>query len=79
MSLVEIAGTLTLSITAERPETAELMRRHMDILNQEFSRSGLDAPDVHVGTGGRKRTRPGSRRRVRGRAIQCHARGGAAG
>jgi flagellar hook-length control protein FliK len=51
MSLVEIAGTLTLSITAERPETAELMRRHMDILNQEFSRSGLDAPDVHVGTG----------------------------
>ena len=51
MSLVEIGGTLTLSITADRPETAELMRRHMDILTQEFSRSGLDAPNVRVGTG----------------------------
>jgi flagellar hook-length control protein FliK len=51
MSLLEIGGALTLSITAERPETAELMRRNMDLLNQEFSRSGLDAPNVQVSTG----------------------------
>jgi flagellar hook-length control protein FliK len=52
MSLVEIAGTITLSIVADRPETAELMRRHLDILAQEFGRSGLDAPSVRLGTGG---------------------------
>jgi flagellar hook-length control protein FliK len=51
MSLVETAGVMTLSIVADRPETAELMRRHMDILAQEFSRAGLDAPNVRVGTG----------------------------
>lgn len=38
-SLVE--GALTLSITADRPETLDLMRRHMDLLSQEFSRAGL--------------------------------------
>jgi len=51
MSLVEVGGVMTLSIVADRPETAELMRRHMDILAQEFSRAGLDAPNVRVGTG----------------------------
>ncbi len=48
MSFAEIGGTLTLSILAERPETAELMRRHLDLLGQEFARSGLDAPSVRV-------------------------------
>lgn len=38
-SLVE--GAFTLSITADRPETLDLMRRHMDLLSQEFSRAGL--------------------------------------
>jgi flagellar hook-length control protein FliK len=52
MSLVDMGGALTLSILADRPETADLMRRHMDILAQEFSRAGLDAPNVRVGTGG---------------------------
>jgi hypothetical protein len=51
LSLVEAGGGMTLSIVAERPETAELMRRHVDLLAQEFSRSGLDAPNVRVGTG----------------------------
>jgi flagellar hook-length control protein FliK len=52
LSLVEVAGAMTLSITAERPETVELMRRHLDLLAQEFTRSGLDAPSVRVGTEG---------------------------
>lgn len=51
ISLAETGGVMTLSIVADRPETAELMRRHMDILAQEFSRAGLDAPSVRVGTG----------------------------
>jgi len=52
LSLVEVSGTMTLSILADRPETADLMRRNLDILAQEFSRSGLDAPNVRVDTGG---------------------------
>jgi flagellar hook-length control protein FliK len=52
MSLVDIGGTVALSIVADRPETADLMRRHLDILTQEFGRAGLDAPNVRVGTGG---------------------------
>jgi len=51
MTLLEAGGVMTLSIVADRPETAELMRRHLDILAQEFSRAGLDAPNVRVGTG----------------------------
>jgi flagellar hook-length control protein FliK len=42
---------MTLSILAERPETADLMRRHLDILAQEFSRSGLEPPQVRIGGG----------------------------
>ncbi|MFW5642213.1 MAG: flagellar hook-length control protein FliK [Roseicyclus sp.] len=49
LSLVEVAGAMTLSITAERPETADLMRRHLDLLAQEFTRAGLDAPSVRIG------------------------------
>ncbi|MDG4649247.1 flagellar hook-length control protein FliK [Roseibacterium sp. SDUM158017] len=51
LSLVEVGGTMAVSITAERPETADLMRRHLEILAQEFARSGLDAPQVRIGVG----------------------------
>lgn len=49
LSLLEVAGVMTLSITAERPETADIMRRHLDLLAQEFSREGLGAPHVQIG------------------------------
>jgi flagellar hook-length control protein FliK len=52
LSLVETGGTITLSILSDRPETADLMRRHLDLLAQEFARSGLDAPQVRIGLGG---------------------------
>jgi flagellar hook-length control protein FliK len=52
MSFVEVGGTVVLSILAERPETAELMRRHLDILGQEFARAGLEAPSVRVDSNG---------------------------
>lgn len=51
LSLLETGGSMTLSIVAERPETADLMRRNVDLLNQEFARSGLDAPNVRVDAG----------------------------
>ncbi|MDG3041345.1 flagellar hook-length control protein FliK [Roseicyclus marinus] len=55
LALTEVNGTLTLSIVAERPETADLIRRHLALLADEFLRSGLDAPSVqvsHQGAGG---------------------------
>ncbi len=48
----EVAGVLTLTIQAERPETAELMRRHLDLLAQEFADAGIDAPSVHISQDG---------------------------
>lgn len=48
MQISEIAGTMTLMIHAERPETADLMRRHLELLAQEFSQAGLNAPSVHI-------------------------------
>lgn len=48
MQMTEIAGVMTLTIQAERPETADLMRRHLDLLAQEFAQAGLDAPSVHI-------------------------------
>lgn len=52
LSLVEINGAMTLSITAERPETADLMRRHLSLLTEEFTRQGLDALMVDISGGG---------------------------
>lgn len=48
MQVTEIAGVMTLTIQAERPETADLMRRHLDLLAQEFAQAGLDAPSVMI-------------------------------
>ncbi len=48
LQITELAGIMTLTIHAERPETAELMRRHLDLLAQEFAQAGLDAPQVRI-------------------------------
>jgi len=48
MHMAEISGIMTLTILAERPETAELMRRHLSLLAQEFADAGLDAPSVRI-------------------------------
>ncbi|UWQ95660.1 flagellar hook-length control protein FliK [Rhodobacteraceae bacterium M385] len=52
MQMSEIAGVLTLTIQAERADTADLMRRHLDLLAQEFSDAGLDSPSVHISQDG---------------------------
>ena len=51
LSLVEVNGAMTVSITAERPETADLIRRHLALLADEFARQGLDAPMVDISGG----------------------------
>jgi flagellar hook-length control protein FliK len=63
LQITELAGIMTLTIHAERPETAELMRRHIELLSQEFAQAGLDAPSVRIsqdGAGG-EGARPGER------------------
>jgi len=51
MVMGEVSGTITLSITADRPDTADLLRRNMALLAEEFSRVGLDAPSVEISDG----------------------------
>ncbi|MBF9045785.1 hypothetical protein LSUCC0031_01525 [Rhodobacterales bacterium LSUCC0031] len=55
LSIVEVNGALSVSIMAERPETADLMRRHLSLLADEFARQGLDAPSVDISSGGQGR------------------------
>lgn len=57
MQISEISGVMTLMIQAERPETADLMRRHLDLLAQEFAQAGLDAPSVHISQNGADQNR----------------------
>ncbi len=52
LSLQAIDGTMYVAIAAERPETAELMRRHIDSLAQEFR--GLGYQDVSFSFSGRQ-------------------------
>ena len=52
LSLQVIDGTMFVAIAAERPETAELMRRHIDGLVQEFR--GLGYQDVSFSFAGRQ-------------------------
>ena len=52
LQITELAGILTLTIHTERPETADLMRRHLDLLAQEFAQSDLDAPSVRISQDG---------------------------
>ncbi len=49
MSLSQVDGVLTLSILADRPETLDLMRRHVELLGQEFTRAGLGNTEFSFG------------------------------
>lgn len=52
LNLQSIDSTMFVQITAERPETAELMRRHIDSLAQEFRNLGYQ--DVSFSFAGRQ-------------------------
>ena len=43
--------TIVMTVLADRPETADLMRRHADILQQEFRALGYTSVTLDVGTG----------------------------
>ena len=47
----EHAGQTSLFVTADRPETLDLLRRHTDLLVQEFRNQGFGALNVSVGGG----------------------------
>ncbi len=49
VGVVETPAGLSLTIMAERAETADLMRRHMALLSDELGKSGFDAAGVNVG------------------------------
>ncbi|MDX8346430.1 flagellar hook-length control protein FliK [Cognatiyoonia sp. IB215446] len=42
LAMTSLDAAITLSVTAERPETAELLRRNIDVLAQEFRDLGYD-------------------------------------
>jgi flagellar hook-length control protein FliK len=52
MSIVSEDGTITVTIVAERPETLDLMRRHVDQLGQTFRNMGYDTINFAFGRGG---------------------------
>ncbi|WP_170119076.1 flagellar hook-length control protein FliK [Roseicyclus mahoneyensis] len=57
----DVNGVLTVTIAAERSDTADLIRRHVALLAEEFARAGLDAPSVSISHGGaEQRSRGGS-------------------
>lgn len=45
------ANGINISITAERGETADLMRRHIDLLRQEFARDGVAGGSIEFTQG----------------------------
>jgi flagellar hook-length control protein FliK len=50
VALREVDGVMTLSVSAERPETLELIRRHIDLLAQELRQIAQRELALHVGT-----------------------------
>ncbi|MEL6953101.1 MAG: flagellar hook-length control protein FliK [Pseudomonadota bacterium] len=47
----EGATGINIAITAERGETADLMRRHIDLLRQEFAREGVTGGSIEFNQG----------------------------
>ena len=51
MSIMTEDGAITVNIVAERPETLDLMRRHVDQLGQSFRNMGYDSITFSFGSG----------------------------
>jgi hypothetical protein len=49
LTLQIVDGTVALAIEAERPETLELMRRSLDVLEREFRDAGFTSLDLSFG------------------------------
>ncbi|SFS19170.1 flagellar hook-length control protein FliK [Yoonia litorea] len=59
LSLTATEGAVTLSLLAERPETADLLRRHIDVLSQEFRALGYADITFSFGENGTASEQPG--------------------
>lgn len=72
MLLQDGENRLTLFISAERPETMDLIRRHISLLEQELRQMGLGTLSLELGNGGSTESGPGhgsdSRRSTHGAA-----------
>jgi hypothetical protein len=55
LSVEAVDGGLRLVIEAVRPETADLMRRHLEALRQELRQDGLGSVGVAIGGGDARR------------------------
>ncbi|WP_294608849.1 flagellar hook-length control protein FliK [uncultured Roseovarius sp.] len=51
LSLSSLDGVMSVTVTAERPETLDLMRRHIDTLAQEFLNIGYGKAEFSFGGG----------------------------
>ncbi len=60
LSMASVDTTIALTVLAERPETADLLRRHIDVLEQEFKALGFE--DISFSFGGEKRADGGGGR-----------------
>jgi flagellar hook-length control protein FliK len=61
MQLVQGDSGLTVHITADRPETLDLMRRHIDQLARDLAESGYGGAEFSFGQGGDEKGQPQSR------------------
>ena len=59
MLLQDGENRLTLFINAERPETMDLIRRHISLLEQELRQMGLGTLSLQLGNGGSAESGPG--------------------
>ena len=60
MSVAAEDGKITVSILTERPETLDLMRRHIDQLGQSFRSMGYDQVSFSFGQGAHTGDQSGS-------------------
>lgn len=56
LSITAIDGAITLNVLTERPETNDLLRRHIDVLAQEFRDLGYDSIAFSFGAEGQSGT-----------------------
>ncbi len=69
MVLTETDGSMILSISVERPETMDMMRRHIDGLLQDLKQAGYSSLSLDVQTGGGAASGNGRNAPDRGTAI----------
>lgn len=51
LTLTDFDGQLSLQIAVERPETLDLMRRHIDLLTQDLRQAGYHSLSLDIGSG----------------------------